>query len=304
MGPVLQAVAALPTPGDAAGGGLPGLLSVVLVPGGRLSLVPWHAARCQDAPGAPWRYALEFAVISYAASARRLAEAAQRPPLPLLASPVVVAGAWEAMTRIAGTGAIRDRFYPGARYLGPGCPDGAGTPREVLAALPSAAGPGASMLHLACHANVCGGGPGKSRLTLAGGAPLSAEEILRRAAGRAPGAAGGLVELVACRGDLTVASYDEALTLATAFLAAGAATVLAARWEVQLEPAGMLAYMVHHYLAAEGLRPRDALRAAQLWMAGPDRAAPPGMPPAMAARAGTATLADPVHWAAFTHQGQ
>ncbi|HEX3959470.1 MAG TPA: CHAT domain-containing protein [Trebonia sp.] len=308
VGPVLRAVAGGPRGGDCTPG--TAVPRVVLVPGGRLSLVPWHAARYREEPGGPWRYALEGAAFSYAASARQLLEASRRPALPLHASPVIVAGpaAEDAATGGSAAGeeaaAIRDRFYPGACYLGPGCPDGAGTPQEVLAALPSAARPGASMLHLACHADVSGGRPGQSHLELAGGEVLTVEEILRRAAGRAPDAAGGLIDLVACRSDLTAASYDEALTLATACLAAGAGTVLATRWEVRVQQSAVLAYMVHHFLAGEGLPPRDALRAAQLWMADPNRAVPPRMPPALARRAATSALADPVHWAAFTHQGR
>src|SRR6185437_9049492 len=57
---------------------------LVLVPVGRLGVVPWHAARRAD-PGSGWRYAVADAVFSYAASGRQLAEVSRRPVLPLAA---------------------------------------------------------------------------------------------------------------------------------------------------------------------------------------------------------------------------
>ena len=51
---------------------------IVLVPGGELGLVPWHAAR---RPG-DLRYACQGAIISYAASARQFVDAARRRPRP------------------------------------------------------------------------------------------------------------------------------------------------------------------------------------------------------------------------------
>jgi CHAT domain-containing protein len=54
---------------------------------------------------------------------------------------------------------------------------------------------------------------------------LSVATVLRRAEGRPPG---GLVVLSACSSDVTVREYDEALTLAAAFLGAGATGVLGA----------------------------------------------------------------------------
>jgi CHAT domain-containing protein len=107
----------------------------------------------------------------------------------------------------------------------------------------------------------------------------------------------------ACDSDLAAAHYDEALTLATAFLAAGACTVVGARWAIRVEQSSLLAFMFHYFLARDGLAPRDALRQAQLWMLDPDRPVPDEIPPELAGKARTRTLAQPAFWAAITHQG-
>jgi CHAT domain len=284
---------------------------LVLVPIGPLSLVPWHAAVERADRQARARYACAEAVISYAASARQLIDVSGRPALDLQASPVIVGNPTLDLT-YAGieAQAIRDRCYPDGRYLGyavaaAGRPaDGTGEADDVLRQLPAASGPGASMIHLACHAVAAGSAPGSSYLLLADRKELPLDRILRRASARPTGAAGCLVSLAACGSDLAAGDYDEALTLATAFLAAGAVTVVGTRWEVPDGRTALLMFMFHHFLTAEGQSPRDALRMAQLWMLAPDRTAPPKMPSHLAADASNADLAEPFAWAAVTHQGR
>jgi hypothetical protein len=280
---------------------------LVLVPAGPLSLVPWHAAECADDDGQA--YACTRAVFSYAASGRQFAEVSRRSRLPPQDSPVIVADPTSSLEGAAAEAlAIRDSFYPDARYLGPGTgtADGRGEPGEVLAALPSATGAGASVLHVAGHANVAAGGPDRSYLELADGRPLTAGTILRQAAGRSPGAPGGLVCLAACRTDLAAEDYDEALTLATAFLAAGAAGVVGARWEIQDRSSSVLMFMFHYFLVRRSLPASEALRQAQLWMLDPGRRVPPDapMPAPLASAAHSASLARLISWAGITHQGQ
>jgi hypothetical protein len=283
---------------------------LVLVPIGWLSQVPWHAACHRDADGT-YRHACQQAAFSYAASGRQLIDIARRPARALQDNPVIVGNPCGNL-RFAGreAQAIRERCYPNGRYLGSvGVPpevqtDGEGSPTEVLELLPTASTAGASMLHLACHAWTSATTPGQSHLELAQDGKLPVEAILRRAYGRPVTAPGGLVALAACGSDLTTSGLDEALTLATAFLAAGAVTVVGTRWPIQDEPAALMMFMFHHYLTQDGLPPRDALRAAQLWMLNPHRTAPQQMPPNLAARAQRPTLAEPFIWAAATHQGR
>ena len=70
---------------------------VVLVPGGMLGAVPWHAAWTDEGTGrggtaAGRRYACREAVFTYAASARQFTETQARSQLPLTADPVFVVG--------------------------------------------------------------------------------------------------------------------------------------------------------------------------------------------------------------------
>jgi tetratricopeptide (TPR) repeat protein len=280
---------------------------LVLVPAGPLSLIPWHAAQCADGDGRV--YACARAVFSYAASGRQFTEVSRRPQLPAGHSPVIVADPTSSLEGAAAEAqAIRDSFYPGARYLGPGTgpADGAAQPGEVLAALPSAIGAGASVLHVAGHANVETGNPDRSYLELADGQRLTAEAILRQAAGRSPGAAGGLICLAACRTDLAAEDYDEALTLATAFLAAGAVGVVGARWELPDRSSSVLMFMFHYFLINRSLPAAEALRQAQLWMLDPERSVPPDarMPGWLASATRSRSLARLTSWAGITHQGQ
>src|SRR6185369_5016731 len=89
--------------------------------------------------------------------------------------------------------------------------------------------------------------PVDSYLELSGNR-LRVRDILEQARLRPMDAAGGLIVLAACASDLTGHAHDEALTLATAFLAAGATGVVGARWEVDDIPTAIFMIMFHHYL--------------------------------------------------------
>ncbi|MDF5757503.1 CHAT domain-containing protein [Spongiactinospora sp. TRM90649] len=282
---------------------------LVLVPMEAVGRIPWHAARLDG------RYACQDAVISFIASGRQLAEVARRPGRPLDADVVMIANPTLTLSMAdPEVQALHAAFYPMATVYGPEQPfaAGPGTPGEVLGHLPTRDRRGASLLHLACHART-GATPERSALELAlelagefdggGHSDLAIGRILRQALGRDPGAAGGLVVLSACETDRTPGAHDEALTLATAFLAAGAATVVGSRWRVGDLRAAGLTFMFHHHLRTE--RPADALRLAQLWMLDPARVYPATMPDALREdlSAADAGLADIRAWAAFTHQG-
>ncbi len=283
---------------------------LVLVPVGRLSVVPWQAARSGTGLDRG-RFACSDAVISYAASGRLLIEVSRRPALDLQAAPVIVADPAHSLPFAAlEAEAIAAGCYPASRYLGQVASgrkrlaDGRGTSAELLAELPAAARPGASVLHLGCHVRLVGSAPSASYLELAGGEHLTIETILRQAGGRAPQAPGGLVTLAACVSDYGVAAYDEALSLATAFLAGGAVTVASARWFIDDDVTTLLMFMFHYFMTARDQSPRDALRLAQLWMLDPDRSAPAQMPSELAKDVPGLGSVGIAEWAAFTHQGR
>jgi len=266
---------------------------IVLVPMGRLALVPWHAARLGRDP------AIRQATWSYAASARLFVNIAGRPPVRPDAGSLIV-GDPDNTLWFAGREAlaIRQAFYPNACYLGqpPSLADGPGVPAEVLDWL---AGDDRQVLHLACHGVVQEGAADTSYLKLAGGQQLTAEELIELAR---PGGL-DLVSLAACTTHLPTRGYDEAFSLATAFLVAGARAAIGSLWPVPDQATSLLMFMTHYYLRHDRRDPADALRLAQLWMADPRRRAIPEMPPDLVSLADDPNLADPVAWAGFTHVG-
>ncbi|MGK5682180.1 CHAT domain-containing protein [Actinoplanes sp. URMC 104] len=260
---------------------------IVLVPMGDLAAVPWHAARDRDGTRA-----VEIATFSYAPSARLLCQNAERPPIAPGASALIVADPERNLPDAeAEADAIRAAFLPGATAL-----HGAeATPEAVRDWLHSGGG---TVLHLACHGAVRPGVDG-SYLRLADSRRLTAHEILRSR--RATGI--GLVALAACTTGVPSGAYDEAFSLTTAFLAAGARSVFGSLWPVPGEATSLLMYMAHHYLWSEGKRPMDALNHAQRWMLNPDRETPPTMPAPLRALVPRLT-GDVAAWAGFTHQGR
>lgn len=262
---------------------------VVLVPCGALGVVPWHAA-CDGTT-----FAIQQATFSYVASARQLCDVATRPTRDPAEAPVVVAdptGDLHASTREARY--LYEHCYPHGEYFGflpEGVPrDGAGSPSDVLAVLPHA-----SLLHLACHAEN-GAHPAASHVKLTD--RLTVTQVLRH---KADHQSGGLVVLAACASDLTDREHDEALTLATAFLAAGAGSVVGTRWAVDDQRAAVLMCLFHRHLTVDGLPPAQALRAAQLWALDRNQ----DLPADIAAVLGTTRPEIPLTtWAAFSHQGR
>ncbi|MFJ9741636.1 CHAT domain-containing protein [Streptomyces sp. NPDC101166] len=278
---------------DARGDRVP---SVVLVPLGALGVVPWHAAWRAEGQGR--RYALERLRVSYAPSARTLCEVAGRRPPDAGRSgggPALVIGDPTGDLRYAGeeAEAIHRVFYPDGVCLDA---DTAGA-AEVSARLADLRG---GVLHLACHARVDPGERHSAYLELAGGSRLAAEELTEGAGLRIEP---GLVCLAACWSNVSSRGYDEAYSLATAFLAAGARTVLGSLWPVPDEATSLLMYMTHHFLRREALPPSQALRRAQLWMLDPHRRTPSDMPARLAVRARRIRPDDLTGWAGFTHQG-
>ena len=305
IGPLLAQLTAV-GPARAAGQARP--LRVALIPIGILGLIPWHAAR-RGEPGQV-RYACEDVIFTTCASARQLIEAVGRPRLEPGAGPAVFVadpGGDLPGSRVEAD-AICAAFYPGAGYLGRSAHrpvTAAGSPDEVLACLPGG-GPGAvrpAVLHLGCHA-VAGASPEDSRLALAGGEVLPVSRILAQAQHRDRDATGGLVVLASCTSDLALADYDEALTLASAFLASGATGAIGARWAVHDQFTALLMFMFHrHLVRTPGDGPAGALRAAQLWMLDAGREIPPEMPGELA-QLTRSSVRHPYAWAAFSYHGQ
>ncbi|MDI1462841.1 CHAT domain-containing protein [Catellatospora sp. KI3] len=283
--------------------------AVVLVPCGTLAAVPWHAARSSGG------YAIARAEITFAASCRQLCDASRRELLELGTQPVLVGNPGGDLIYVPlAIEGIRDAWYPDAVMYGQfACTvAGRGTAAQVLAHMPGAAG-AASLLHLGCHAKVVDSATG-SYLDLADGQQLSMAAILHQAGRAARSAPGGLVILSACTSDLTATDPNEALTLANAFMAAGAGAAVGTRWKVQEVRTAIFTYALHAFLREAPVtdRPgvRRALHQAQRWMADPARRRLPRMPDALwdevvlaGSGQGLGDLEHPESWAGFILQG-
>ena len=329
IGPLLQTLARRAGPSLASGTGDP--RRIVLVPGGELGLIPWHAARRPVSGGpvsggsARYDYACLHSVISYASCARQFIDAARRGARPWPEAPVLISDATPsllcAMAEVAHLHAAHyanGAVFGSARYLlpDPGVRGAAAAgPGDVLAALPHGADPGASVLHFGCH--------GRVRLPVLGSSlqlgtdtrgeevSVSVADILRQArTGQARAHGGGLVVLASCLTDVTEADYDEAVTLATAFLAAGSAGVVAARWSVPDAATALIMAAFHRFLNEGDGDPARALREAQLWMLNPDREVPGNWPDelrdeaSLDGRPDGPNLTSTEAWAGFTYQGR
>ncbi|MFJ4201982.1 CHAT domain-containing protein [Streptomyces sviceus] len=285
---------------------------LVLVPVRELARVPWHAARTRSADGT-WRYAMERVVFSYAPSARLLCESAWHQPVPLTAKGLVVgdpdtAGSARDLpaARLEAL-AIKDCFYPDARYVGrlpdgESSQEGPGTRDEVLRWL--ADPDGGTMMHLACHGIVeqTTSARDSSYLLLDRGEHLAAERLVRTL-GTGPDRGIALAVLAACSSGRSGRGYDEAFSLSTTLLAGRVRSVVSATWSVPDEATSVLMFMFHHFLKEEGLAPADALRTAQLCMVG-HRKPPEAMPKRMRAQLRGHDRSDIVSWAAFVHTGR
>ncbi|WP_353940750.1 CHAT domain-containing protein [Streptomyces sp. HUAS MG91] len=281
---------------------------VVLVPCGRLGIVPWHAARFPE--GSPYDYLCRALVISYAASGSQFLRTVRRAPRDPVSAPAMVvdpnASLPYAELEVL---ALREAFYPGARLYGdfgtfPLDSVPAGTPEQLLSLLAQ----DHSMVHLATHA-MAGPRPTESALRLApsdaddASGRLTVTRLLDRPQPPEQDAEDGpLIVLSACETDLSNRDHDEALTLTTAFVSGGARDVVGSRWAAADGASSLMMTVFHHHLRA-GLSPVDALRAAQLWMLDPDRRDPGCLGHALRADAGRPDLPRPALWAAFIHQG-
>ncbi|MER6140143.1 CHAT domain-containing protein [Streptomyces sparsogenes] len=299
MGPLLGRLCARrPTP------------RLVLVPLGELALVPWHAARTRHYGGG-FRHAVQRAAISYTASARLFCDVWARDAVPLHSGGALVVG--NPTGDLSGAGqeaaALHAACYPNGLYLGQGSVSagGSGTAGQVVAWLNRYADSGAGVVHLACHGEVhshgYGGAAATSRLSLADG-PLAAETLIGRVRGRGGTARIGLVVLAACTTHVSGYGHDEAFSLSTAFLVAGARSVIGSLWRVPDSSTSVLMFMTHHYLRQGAAGPGEALRMAQLWMLDPGREVPATMPSPLRERSQDLGAGDIIAWAGFTHLGQ
>ncbi|MER7968446.1 CHAT domain-containing protein [Streptomyces sp. NPDC096080] len=317
MGPILDEVTDRRT-GHRSSTELPRL---VLVPCGKLGLVPWHATRLAE--DGPHDFLCQAAVVSYAASGSQFLRTVRRAPRdPADAQVLVAAPDFHPPQAEREILALQQAYYPRARLYGeyyelPASPEAKGTPDDILDALAG----GVSLVHIATHGSE-GSRPTRSALYLA--APdlpknpfgeedgpdaqpdpgmLTVTRLLDLPTGESRAKDGPLVVLSACQTDLSSRQHDEALTLTTAFIANGARDVVGSRWTTQDGASVLFMAVFHHYLSIEHRSPVDALRATQLWMLDPERTNPGSLPDKLVRDITLPGLSRPYVWATFIHQG-
>jgi CHAT domain-containing protein len=274
---------------------------VVLVGVGDRSELPWAAAR-RVLPDGAMRYAVEDAVISTVPTARLLCQLAGRGYLPLDGTALVVDdpyGNADLAAAALEADSVRSQFYPAESVT-----SGAGTSgaaASVLAALPGGTAP-RPVVHLAGHAHLVPGRPVDAAVQLPGGIALTVRDVLDQARRMPADAPGPLVDLAACTSGVSGGQYDEALSLAAAFLVAGATGAVGTLWAVTDRRSAALQYLFHHNLVRAGMPPAAALREAQLAFLRPGPL-PAAMPSQLRLPAGRAIVNHPVFWAAFALHG-
>ncbi|MFF3017364.1 CHAT domain-containing protein [Streptomyces sp. NPDC057939] len=300
---------------------------LVLVPLGSLAAVPWAAATTAPAGpsvGGRGRPAVEGLVLSTAPSARMFAVAAARPAARAGDSALLVLGLTGKQARASSSRGLYLLYGGRGRLLIPGGePDADTRPATVL-----------QEIHRACreHGTVDVAAhlmpdPSESwRSYLAFGRPegeradgpdpaadrLSAQTIAAQRFPVAPDGPGLCVSLASCVNHLARRHHDESFTMAAAFLAGGASSVLGSLWPVRLHATALVDLLFHHRMR-EGDTPVRALRAAQLWMADPARNVERAFPAPVHEAAGELLAAlrtsghdpaDPALWAGLVAVGR
>ena len=248
---------------------------VILIPGGSLAVLPWHAAKI---PGRHQRHLLDRVAVSYAPNIRSLPPAraaaaglagtismlAVGQPEPTSAAPLDTAA------EIAAIRAQQSRDFRVAELPG----------REASRAAVLGALSRYQAVHFAGHASAQPVDPLASALLTARDVPLTVRDLMTQGVGATRFAVLSACETARAGDELT----DELISLPTALLQCGLAGVVASLWQVYDRPTTVIMSAFYENWRQEGLSPALALRAAQLWAR--DRGYP-----------------SPLAWASFVHEG-
>lgn len=229
---------------------------LIVIPHKDLFLVPFPTLR----DSRTGRRLIEQMDVTVAPSAGFMVAAAEREPEPFHANlPTVL---------VVGDPAFDVRLRPGLKRLRAAAKEAESVARlhprrawwlegtEATREEFSRLAPRADIIHLATHTEIDLENPFASRLVLAGGGSVTSREILDLDLSGVR-----LVVLSACEaGAGSVSASEGVLSLARAFLAAGADHVIANLWAVEDEETAPLMERLHVHLAA-GESPHNALRA-------------------------------------------
>ncbi len=287
-----------------------GASGVTLVPAGLLGLMPLHAIAWRD-PAGSQRCLIDDFDVTFAPSARLQLACMQRASRQD-SDPIRFVGIANPLPHSRPLNGAEleielvEALVPAAQSL---VLKGAEATKErVLEVLPPA-----THVHFACH-----GGGGLLDPLLSAALSLSGEEELSALEVAGLEIPARLVVASACETGVVqeYEAVDEALGLATAFVAAGAAGVISTLWEVDDFATALIVSRFYEELFLAKRPPAAALREAQLWlrdadeaeldayesMRAPLRALPRGRRSSSVSN-GSARYSAPSFWAAFVFSG-
>jgi CHAT domain-containing protein len=270
-----------------------------IVAGGYLGMLPLHAAWCEDpSKTSGRRYALDAIAISYLPSAMAMPGAA-----PAAANSVLCVDAPEPVTAgilpfSADETKIVSSLFPESRIV-----RGHEATREIaIRELPHFA-----VTHLSCHGHADLANPLRSGFLMSGDEVLTLADLFHVDLNRVR-----LLVLSACEtGLMGIPLPDEAVSLPSGMLQAGARAVISPLWAISSDTALLLVSRFYQLWRRQGLDPAEALRQAQIWVRdstnqekiadlGKDRALSTWLESREPSAHETADISA---WAAFTYQG-
>jgi CHAT domain-containing protein len=255
---------------------LDGAAHAIVVPGGRLATLPWHAARI---PGQPAEYVLDRLALSYLPNIRSAARARaagqdMTPPLRALAieqpeptatRPLPSADAEIAAVHSHGGEQFRVTWLPGTEAT-------ADAVREALSWF--------QVIHFAGHAVAVPEDPLASAMIMAHDQRLTVRDIMASGIGAARFAVLSACETARAENPLS----DEIISFPTALLQCGLTGVVGTLWAASDRAAAMVMEAFYQEWQGHGAHPAQALRRAQQQVRG-------------------GRFASPLFWAPFVYVG-
>ena len=220
--------------------------AVMCIPIGLLALAPWHAVLPK----------LHYAYSARGISASRNNAAEHAAPSNALAisNPLPLPSEYDPLLLSAAEVKVVAEYFNTAILAGPEA-----TTQAILEQLPQA-----QIAHFSCHGTI------DKRLNYSSILLLTARQIFSVQHLRMmPQLQARLVLLSACATGITALSTEQTITLPLAFLAAGAAAVIATAWHSD-ETATLLLVQKFYQLWHNHQSPAEALYAAQAWLAHTD----------------------------------
>jgi tetratricopeptide (TPR) repeat protein len=282
--------------------------STTVICSGWLGLLPLHAAWTDD-PTTPTgrRYALDEALLTYSPNARAL-DAADRRARTVQPESLLVVENSRSSAEVSLPHAAREAQIVAGMFDGPlQLRDTEASVESVLIALRAA-----QVAHFACHGYADTWEPLNSALLLPNGELLTLDTIL---SAQLPDTY--LIALSACETALQGGTRDEAVSLSTGLLQAGARSVIGSLWRVSDRSTMLLMSRFYQLWKRQGTAPAQAMRLAQQWLRDGTNGQWSTEFPEIAELAPTIDSArlqeawdsaqpyrHPYHWAAFTYIGR